>query len=351
MSAVFTAAIAVLLTTASLQPTFAHTRLRHNDRRLEASGARPTISTHNRRDRAEQDRSVSTRKQRGAEHAKRRLASREESSNRNIYPSRQLRTLMSRGAGYDVPAQAPITGQVATVLSDQSPIFASREAGGQLLARVDKGTPILVTGQTDAYYAVAMSNHTLGFIAKTDAQLQNLQVTASGASDELPTAAGAADQSRQTLTMDSVSPVAKTILQSAFNCLGVVPYQYGGTTAAGIDCSAFIQAVYGASGVKLPRTAAQQAQVGDNVPLRDMTQWMPGDRMYFQCHHDYIDHTGMYIGNGYFIHSSIDHHGVNIDQVASEYYWDHLVAVRRSPEVANSTGTPVATPDYESNQE
>jgi cell wall-associated NlpC family hydrolase len=280
-------------------------------------------------------------------------------SRRNDYAPRALRTLMSRGDGYDTPANAPITGQVAIVTADNASIFAGREQGGQLLARVAKDTPIVVTGQTDDYYAVVMSNRTLGFIAKTDAQLQDLQITAPGSTDDSRTdqslpSRGSFDRSQQMLSVDNTTPLAKSILQSAYNCLGVVPYVYGGTTAAGIDCSAFVQAVFGASGIKLPRTAAQQANVGYGVPLRDITQWVPGDRMYFQCHHDYVDHTAIYIGNGYFIHATINHHGVAIDKVQTDYYWDHLVAVRRSVEIENEVlaGTSqVGTPDFESNQE
>ena len=279
------------------------------------------------------------------------------SVSRDQYAPRDLRTLMSRGAGFDAPANAPITGEVALVTTDNASIVAGREQGGQLLAHVDKGTAIVVTGQTDTYYAVAMSNHTIGFITKTDAELQNLQVTASGASSSTP----GSDPSAQgqpsgapVVTIDNMCPLAKGILQSATNCLGVVPYVYGGTTAAGIDCSAFVQAVFGANGIKLPRTAAQQANVGYEVPLRDITQWMPGDRMYFQCHHDYVDHTAIYMGNGYFIHATINHHGVSIDKVQADYYWDHLVAVRRSVEIEaqlQAGTTQVGSPDYESSQE
>jgi cell wall-associated NlpC family hydrolase len=258
---------------------------------------------------------------------------------------------MSRGGGADVPTNGPITGQVALVNTDSAQIFAGREEGGQLLARVNKGTPIVITGQTDSYYAVAMSNHTTGFIAKSDADLQDLQVTASGAAGtgQNQSAAG-----QQTVQVGNSCPIATGIVQSAINCLGVIPYVYGGTTAAGIDCSAFVQAVFGANGIKLPRTAAEQSGVGYGVPTRDVSQWMPGDRMYFQCHHSYVDHTAIYIGNGYFIHSSIDHNGVAIDKVQADYYWNHLVAVRRSTEIESqilAQTSSVAAPDYESNQE
>ena len=50
------------------------------------------------------------------------------------------------------------------------------------------------------------------------------------------------------------------ILTEAESYLGT-PYRYGGTTRRGIDCSAFVLSVFGASaGLNLPRVAASQAQ-------------------------------------------------------------------------------------------
>jgi cell wall-associated NlpC family hydrolase len=276
---------------------------------------------------------------------------------------RDQRALMSRGAGFDAPAAAPVSGEVAIVINDNAAIYAGREDYGTLLTRMEKGSTILVTGQTDSYYAVAMNNHTTGFILKSDAQLQNIQITTSGANATPGDASNPADSSDQGSPLtatQNIGPLAQGLLQSASNYLGIAPYVWGGNTIAGIDCSGFVKAVYAENGIKLPRTAAQQATIGYDVPLRDLSQWQPGDRMYFMCHHDYIDHTGMYIGNGYFIHSSIHHHGVDIDKVESAFYWDHLVAVRRSAELlADGTGTTdgksaaptVGAPDFESNQE
>jgi cell wall-associated NlpC family hydrolase len=131
----------------------------------------------------------------------------------------------------------------------------------------------------------------------------------------------------------------------------VIPYRYGGTTINGIDCSAFVRAIYATQGMILPRTAAEQAGVGYAVPLRDSSQWQVGDRLYFQCHHGYVDHAGMYIGGGYFIHSHAGK-GVDVSRVDDAYYWNHLVAVRRSPEMLDDaqTGAETAAPDTEQSQ-
>jgi len=247
--------------------------------------------------------------------------------------------LNSRDAVSAAPsATSTLTGRLAEVTDDNAPINAPREEYGRLLSRCSKGTYIIVTGETDTYYSVVMADHSLGFIAKKCVQLLDYQINAP-----------------QTGSIGSASPLAQSLVQTAMQYFGIhTPYVWGGNDASGIDCSGLVKAVYSANGITLPRTAAQQAALGYSVPLTDLSQWQPGDRMYFQCHHSYVDHAGMYIGNGYFVHSSIGNHGVDVTPVDSPFYWSHLVVVRRSPQLVLNSQTASAAPaapDYESGQE
>jgi hypothetical protein len=261
-------------------------------------------------------------------------------ANASVSHAEVLRTrekLTSRDAmSVQTTAGQAITGRLAMVTDDNAPINAPREQYGRLLSRVPKGTYLIVTGETDDFYAVVMADQSLGFIAKKSVQMLDYQITAP-----------------VTGSLGSASPLQQSLVQTAMQYLGV-PYVYGGTTANGIDCSAFVQNVYATNGLSLPRTAAQQAQLGYSVSLNDVRQWQPGDRMYFQCHHNFVDHAGMYIGNGYFVQSSISGHGVAVTQVSDPYYFAHLVVVRRSPQLvqtAQAAQSTPALPDPESSQE
>jgi cell wall-associated NlpC family hydrolase len=106
------------------------------------------------------------------------------------------------------------------------------------------------------------------------------------------------------------------------------PYVWGGNDInRGIDCSAFVKTLYGEIGISLPRTAAEQAKVG--MPIRRLEDLRAGDRLYFwEKKRNTIGHTGMYLGNGYFVHSSRGHDGVNTDRLTDK--WQRiLVAARR----------------------
>ena len=80
------------------------------------------------------------------------------------------------------------------------------------------------------------------------------------------------------------------ILSEAESYLGT-PYRYGGTSRAGIDCSAFVLSVFGAAaGMDLPRVASEQSQEGDSV---ERTELQKGDLVFFSHGGRRISHVGI----------------------------------------------------------
>ena len=234
-------------------------------------------------------------------------------------------------------------GRLAIVVSDSAAIVAGRDRAGRVLSVCPKGQYLAISGETPTQYAVLMVDRSLGYVAKSDVQILDYQVA------PVPSASDpAAPQPASAPTLDGgAATLGQRLVQTAQTYLGV-PYVWGGNTAAGIDCSGFVKAVYSAYGIALPRHSGDQAAIGYDVPHNvnagDWTNWVPGDRMYFACHHPEIDHTGMYIGGGLFIHASAGHgHQVAIDRVDNAYYSGHLVCVRRSQQLL---GEPVAPGDF-----
>ncbi len=242
------------------------------------------------------------------------------------------RSLPSRGMVSPPAAAASVVGRLALVVSDKAVIVAGRDRAGRVLSVCPKGQYLALSSQTPTQYAVLMIDHSVGFVAKSDVQLLDYQVVNNG-----PDAGEGA-----TVPSATGGPLGQSLVQTAFGYLGV-RYVWGGNTTAGIDCSGFVKAVYAAHGVSLPRFSGDQAQVGYDVPKNDWSRWLPGDRMYFACHHPRIDHTAMYIGDGRFIHASMGHgQAVAIDRVDGAYYAAHLVCVRRSQELVADGSAPSA---------
>ncbi|MEN3249575.1 NlpC/P60 family protein [Fructilactobacillus sanfranciscensis] len=76
------------------------------------------------------------------------------------------------------------------------------------------------------------------------------------------------------------------------------PYQYGGNSSSGIDCSALVQAAYAADGINLPRTSGEQYGVTTQESAADA---QPGDLVFFGSYCS--DHVGIYTGNGNMINA------------------------------------------------
>jgi cell wall-associated NlpC family hydrolase len=94
------------------------------------------------------------------------------------------------------------------------------------------------------------------------------------------------------------------------------PYRFGGSSLKGIDCSSFVQKIYGIFDIKLPRVASQQAKVGISIARENLTK---GDLVFFHTNRS-LGHVGIYIGNDEFVHASSRSKIVHIDSLNSPYY-------------------------------
>ncbi len=114
-------------------------------------------------------------------------------------------------------------------------------------------------------------------------------------------------------------------MEALMNWLGT-RYLFGGTSEKGIDCSAFTRTMYGTLGCKLPRTAAMQWGVGEEVDYENLQF---GDLIFFNTRKAvYVSHVGMYLGNGMFAHAS-SRNGVTVSSLESNYYSTHFIGARR----------------------
>jgi peptidoglycan endopeptidase LytE len=119
---------------------------------------------------------------------------------------------------------------------------------------------------------------------------------------------------------------ADAILKTAASLLGT-PYRYGGQAPGGFDCSGFVFYVFSQHGYNLPRTAATQASSGYHV---DKSGLLPGDIVYFRCGGGGVDHSGIYVGNNQFIHSSSPSSGgVIYSSLTEGYYARYYAGARR----------------------
>jgi cell wall-associated NlpC family hydrolase len=124
-----------------------------------------------------------------------------------------------------------------------------------------------------------------------------------------PVATGAASR---------VIDLAKTMLD--------IPYRFGGTTLRGIDCSAYVQKVFGLLDIDLPRTAREQFTVGARIGQDELSV---GDLVFFRTYASFPSHVGIYLGDNLFIHASSVVRKVTIDSLDQGYYRKRFLGGRR----------------------
>ena len=93
-------------------------------------------------------------------------------------------------------------------------------------------------------------------------------------------------------------------------------YRYGGTSKKGIDCSSYTSHLLNeVFGLILPRTAREQYAACTKLNREDLLE---GDLVFFNTRGG-VSHVGVYLGEGYFTHSSCSS-GVTISNLDDKYY-------------------------------
>ncbi|WEP00753.1 bifunctional lytic transglycosylase/C40 family peptidase (plasmid) [Streptomyces sp. FXJ1.172] len=139
--------------------------------------------------------------------------------------------------------------------------------------------------------------------------------------------------------LKNLSGKARTVLDAALSQRGV-PYSWGGGNASGpsygscctrsgksgasirgFDCSGLTSYVYAKVGMQLPRTAAEQAGVGQRLPASlGAGALKPGDLVFFAYapgHDSTIYHVGIYVGSGQMINAARPGTVVRLDSVGA----------------------------------
>ena len=180
-------------------------------------------------------------------------------------------------------------------------VRSSASTDGEVLASVNSGTIVTVTGLVDGWYSVTCQYGTEGYIRSDFVDL----------------------------TASSISSSNSSIISFAKQYLGT-RYSYGGASPSRFDCCGFTMYVYKQFGYSLPHTATGQWQSGIGTKVYNIGALQAGDLVFFNdpsrnagkaC-----SHAGIYIGGRQFIHSSSSKsNGVIISDLTSGYYNTYFV--------------------------
>lgn len=118
---------------------------------------------------------------------------------------------------------------------------------------------------------------------------------------------------------------AAAVVQAARATVGV-PYRYGGADRSGFDCSGLVQYSFRRAGKAVPRSTQQLYAASTPIDLREARA---ADLLFFRLEGRGIDHVGLYLGDGRFIHAPSRGKRVDIASLDQRYWQARLVEVRR----------------------
>ena len=120
----------------------------------------------------------------------------------------------------------------------------------------------------------------------------------------------------------------RTALVGTALTLRGAPYRDGGSDPSGFDCSGFVTYVFAQRGLFVPRTVAEQFQVGQSVPPASIE---PGDLVFFSTTAPGPSHVGIAIGGGEFVHAPSSAGVVRVEHLGASYWASRFVGARRAP--------------------
>lgn len=128
-------------------------------------------------------------------------------------------------------------------------------------------------------------------------------------------------------TPQQITSQAEAHLIAEFRKWEGAPYQLGGETRRGVDCSSFVRIVMSdVYGIAIPGTTREQMQVGRRVSpgsarLGDLVFFQTGPTTY---------HVGILMRDDFFMHASTSR-GVTIDRLREPYWQQRIIQIRRLP--------------------
>lgn len=208
----------------------------------------------------------------------------------------------------------------ATVLKDNARLRSDMSTSSKVLKTLKSGSKVYVLSkEANGWVKVKTLDGTVGYMAcyllKMPSQLASKTVSRGGF------------ERSQAETFTNLS-LAQRILEFAQRFRGI-RYSYGGTSpSTGFDCSGFVQFVFKNFGIHLERTAADMART--NGVRISYSEIKPGDLLFFDTDggKNYINHVGIYLGGGKFIHAS-SARGRVIETDLNSYYGRFFMMAKR----------------------
>jgi gamma-D-glutamyl-L-lysine dipeptidyl-peptidase len=227
-----------------------------------------------------------------------------------------------------------------------APVNSEPRAGSEQLTQALAGHPVerLDSGEREPWLQVRLRDGYEGWMHRGYLSESDMSVgpngggparvslgcvvrEASGARRALPLGAwldaAAVVESGETVELGEMArrfaPSGAAAAQTACTRFEGTPYEWGGTTPWGADCSGLVQTVFGLHGIALPRDARAQAECGESIAAGNVLgELAAGDLAFFSDRADgRITHVAIALGGARLVHLGLGRGGYAIENLAA----------------------------------
>ncbi len=185
------------------------------------------------------------------------------------------------------------------------------DIASEVLSKLESGAKVNVYEESGEWFRVSVGVGRYGWVNSEFITIRKESVSR-GAEETIAELAAAIDEKEAQGIRSEIVEYAKT--------LQGIRYVYGGSTTKGFDCSGFVGYVFKHFGITLERSSYDMSRTGTKVKKGDLKA---GDVVFFDTNGglNRVNHVGIYIGNGKFIHaSSYLQRRVTISSLSDSYY-------------------------------
>jgi cell wall-associated NlpC family hydrolase len=210
---------------------------------------------------------------------------------------------------------SPAQPSAGTGVVERSVNFRSAPSTSSTVYRLLKpGTTFQVLEQVNSYWLHISVDGQAGYVSTSYVRIESGSTPPAQPNPQKPE--------------EPASSKADRIIDHARALKGITHYSYGvNNPPTVLDCSSFTKYVFGLEGVSLKWGTRYQKDAGSYVPKSELRK---GDLVFFWTSKSgEINHVGIYIGNGQFIHNSPSFDGVGESSLETGYWSTHYVTARR----------------------